>query len=72
MEKKINKIEERIKFLDAISDNRELSKVELEGLKSLNPEMEEIIEFKESIWRQKSRMTWLKDGDSNTAFFIER
>lgn len=69
MEKKINKIEERIKFLDAISDNRELSKVELEGLKSLNPEMEEIIEFKESIWRQKSRMTWLKVGDSNIAFF---
>ncbi|KAH1091894.1 hypothetical protein J1N35_019151 [Gossypium stocksii] len=31
--------------------------------------MGEVVKFKESIWRQKSRLTWLKEGDSNTTSF---
>ncbi|KAG8479491.1 hypothetical protein CXB51_029692 [Gossypium anomalum] len=58
-----------IKILDDESDNRELTELELEEMRSLNLELGETIKFRESIWRQKSRMTWLKDRDSNTAFF---
>ncbi|KAH1063594.1 hypothetical protein J1N35_028581 [Gossypium stocksii] len=69
LEKRINEIEGRINFLDAISDGHELSELELVELKNLNLERGEVIKFKESIWRQKSRLTWLKEGDSNLAFF---
>ncbi|KAK8329685.1 hypothetical protein V6Z11_A11G335400 [Gossypium hirsutum] len=69
LEKRINEIEERIKILDDESDNRELTELEMEEMRSLNLELGETIKFKESVWRQKLRMTWLKDEDSNTAFF---
>ncbi|TYI88181.1 hypothetical protein E1A91_D04G189500v1, partial [Gossypium mustelinum] len=46
-----------------------LTEQEREELKKLNVELWEAIKFKESIWRQKSRMTWLKEGDANCAFF---
>ncbi|KAA3454318.1 putative Transposon TX1 [Gossypium australe] len=38
-------------------------------MKRLNLELRQAIKSKESVWRQKSRMTWLKDGNSNTTFF---
>ncbi|KAH1083989.1 hypothetical protein J1N35_023750 [Gossypium stocksii] len=41
----------------------------MEEMRSLNLELGETIKFKESVWRKKSRMTWLKDEDSNPAFF---
>ncbi|KAH1120712.1 hypothetical protein J1N35_003872 [Gossypium stocksii] len=41
----------------------------MEELRILNLEFGETMRFKESIWKQKSRMSWLKEGDSNSAFF---
>ncbi|KAH1130987.1 hypothetical protein J1N35_002365 [Gossypium stocksii] len=69
LDRRFNEIEARIRCLDDCSDVRELFELELEELKNLNLEMGMLNRLKESIWRQKLRMTWLKIGDSNTAFF---
>ncbi|KAH1131307.1 hypothetical protein J1N35_002685 [Gossypium stocksii] len=69
LDKRFIEIEDRIRWLDECSEAGELSDVELEELKILNLEMGVLNRLKESIWRQKSRMTWLKMRDSNTAFF---
>ncbi|TYH01869.1 hypothetical protein ES288_A09G094100v1 [Gossypium darwinii] len=67
--KRINKIKERIQCLNVESENRELTELELKELRGLKLDIGESMKFKESIWRQKSRMYWFKEGDSNTAFF---
>ncbi|KAH1114715.1 hypothetical protein J1N35_008093 [Gossypium stocksii] len=69
LEKRIKDIEERIKTLDVESESRELTKLELDEMRRLNLNLGELLKFKESIWRQKSRMSWIKEGDSNTGFF---
>ncbi|KAK8319400.1 hypothetical protein V6Z11_A13G239300 [Gossypium hirsutum] len=69
LENRIVEYEDRIKVLDGISDKRVLNEGEMEGLKRLNVEVWDAMKFKESLWQQKSRMMWLKEGDANTAFF---
>ncbi|KAK5784829.1 hypothetical protein PVK06_039368 [Gossypium arboreum] len=69
LDRRFNEIESRIRCLDEYSDVRDLFELELEELKILYLELRVFSRFKESIWRQKSRMTWLKVGDSNTTFF---
>ena len=37
--------------------------------KGLRKELEDCLNKEKIYWRQKSRETWLKDGDRNTTFF---
>lgn len=41
------------------------------NLKKLRMELDDILSMKESIAKEKARISWLKDGDRNTAFFHE-
>lgn len=59
LQKRIIDCEDKIKAIEEISEQRKLSESELEELKKLNIELWEAIKFKESFWRQKSRMAWL-------------
>ncbi|KAK5837282.1 hypothetical protein PVK06_013092 [Gossypium arboreum] len=69
LEDNIVECEEMIKKLDVISEQRRLSEGDMEELKRLNSDVWNALKFKESLWRQKSRMMWLKEGDANTTFF---
>ncbi|XP_016747583.1 uncharacterized protein [Gossypium hirsutum] len=69
LEDNILKCEERIKVLDEFSEQRRLSECKMEELKRLNSDVWGALKFKESLWRHKSRMMWLKESDANTAFF---
>lgn len=38
-------------------------------IRRINSKLCEAIKFKESLWRKKSKIAWLKEGDSNLVFF---
>ncbi|KAL4291642.1 hypothetical protein GQ457_14G009450 [Hibiscus cannabinus] len=68
-DKKVEELERKIEIFDSRGENAALSATELEELKECQYELWDVMKHRESLWRQKSRITWLKEGDSNTAFF---
>jgi hypothetical protein len=38
-------------------------------IQSIERDLDELLECEEIFWRQRSRVTWLREGDCNTKFF---
>lgn len=59
-----------MRLKDGISRKKQqvLDEDERRARKELRLEFDRILKMKEAMWRQKSRVQWLK-GDNNTTFF---
>lgn len=55
--------------LEVIQEQRILEEGEIASKMSLISELKSIANHEETVWRQRSRTTWLKEGDRNIGFF---
>lgn len=60
-----NEVGDKIEKIRSLDINNRSIEIELE----LTKKLEDVLNREENLWRQKSRETWLKDGDKNTKFF---
>jgi hypothetical protein len=60
---------ELIFMLDQAMESRVLSQEEMRFRAMLKMKCLGIAEMQRAIWRQRSRIAWLKDGDASTRFF---
>ena len=63
------KLETEIAKLQLVEESIEFSSMSAEEMNKLTSKYHNILRQSETFWRQKSRISWLKDGDSNTNFF---
>lgn len=49
--------------------NSPQSEHNLQLMKYVEGELEEVLKHEETMWSQRSRALWLEDGDKNTKFF---
>lgn len=58
-----------IGLLDAAKESRELMEEEFRKDNELRSEMFIILKQEEVYWKQRARVTWLKEGDENISYF---
>ncbi|KHN02643.1 hypothetical protein glysoja_045752, partial [Glycine soja] len=66
---KIHSLRQQLNELETTAGNRPLSQDEVKLKKSFQQKLWEVSNAYESLLRQKSRERWIKEGDSNTAYF---
>lgn len=58
-----------IGLLDNLKESRSLTDEETHKENDLRAEMYGILKQEEIYWKQRARVTWLKEGDENTSYF---
>ncbi|GKV29211.1 hypothetical protein SLEP1_g38157 [Rubroshorea leprosula] len=69
VDKQIEEAKDNIAKLDCKGELQQLTEEESSRKRDLLLNLWENIQKKEEMARQKSRMTWMKEGDANTSFF---
>ena len=66
---KIQNLRQKLYDLETIAGDRMLSEHEVKAKKSIQQDLWDASNAYESLLRQKSRAKWIKEGDSNSAYF---